>query len=219
MKLLKQIQGLSLFAGLAILLSGALQPAVAQSLPVISPASGSAPAPAALTVNMLAQARPTVFFLERASLLAQTKAVERRLRRFARGEAGEQASAGAKLDAAVAPAHVSLDPLDSAASLGAAVDHGAETVLSALPPVLQTPGAKAILADRTISAENAAALTQLPALDGQAFDTLYVETQIKGLRRLERLYRDYTQDGDDQALLAVTVPELRSVKARIAALR
>jgi predicted outer membrane protein len=219
MKLCKFTKRLSLFAGLTGLLFGALQPAAAQSLPIISPLYGAPPAPAALTVGLLAKARPTVWFLERASLLAQSKAAARRLRRFAQAEAGEQARAGAKLDTAAAPTRVSLDPLDSAAVLSASVDEGAETILSALPHILRTPGAQAIATDRAIAAEGEAALARLAALEGPAFDALYVETQLQGLRRLAKIYRDYSQDGDDPALLAVTVPELRQVKARIAALR
>jgi len=141
------------------------------------------------------------------------------LRRFAQAEAAEQAHAGVKLDAVAAPTRVGLEPLDSAAVLGASVDEGAETILSVLPRALRTSGAQAIAADRAITAEGEAALARLAALEGPAFDSLYVETQLEGLRRLAKIYRDYAQDGDDPALLAVTVPELRQVKARIAALR
>ena len=215
MKLSRLTTWVSLFGCLA----GAAQPAAAQSLPIISPLYGAPPAPAALTVNLLAKARPTVSFLERASLLAQSKAEARRLRRFAQAEAAEQAHAGVKLDAVAAPTRVGLEPLDSAAVLGASVDEGAETILSVLPRALRTSGAQAIAADRAITAEGEAALARLAALEGPAFDSLYVETQLEGLRRLAKIYRDYAQDGDDPALLAVTVPELRQVKARIAALR
>ncbi|MDR3463910.1 MAG: DUF4142 domain-containing protein [Beijerinckiaceae bacterium] len=210
---------LSCFMGLAGLLGAPSQPAAAQSLPVVSPLYGAPPAPAALTVSLLAKARPTVSFLERASVLARGKAEARRLRRFARAEAGEQARVGAKLDAAAAPTRVSLDPLDSAAVVGASVDEGAETILSVLPRALRTSGAQAVAADRAITAEGEAALARLATLEGPAFDRLYVETQLEGLRRLAKIYRDYAQDGDDPALLAVTVPELRQLKARIAALR
>ena len=124
-----------------------------------------------------------------------------------------------KLDAAAAPTRVSLDPLDSAAVVSASVDEGAETILSGLPRILRTSGAQAIAADRAIATEGEAALARLAALEGPGFDALYVETQLQGLRRLAKIYRGYSQDGDDPALLALTVPELRQVKARIAALR
>jgi hypothetical protein len=219
MKISRETKWLSLFASLAYLLSGTLQPAVAQTLPIISPGAGAPPAPSALTVNLLAKARPTIFFLERASLLAQKKAATKLLRRFAQLEAVEELRAGAKLDAAAAPNRVHLDPLDSAAAAGDSVNQGAKTILSALPPVLRTPGAQAIAADRAITAENAAAFAQLTVLQDRAFNALFVKMQVLSLRRLEKIYREYSQDGDDKALRAFTVPELRDVRARRVAFR
>jgi hypothetical protein len=192
-------------------------PVAAQSLPIVSPRFGAPEAPSALTVALLAKARPTVAVLERGSVLATEKA-GRRLRGFARAEAADEAKAGAALAASAAPTLVTADPLDVAAVAAAGIDEGAETILSALPRLLRTPGARAIAADRAIAGRGAADLARLAESDGAAFDALYVETERAGLRRLQAIYRDYVENGDDLALIAVAVPELRRVRARLAAL-
>ncbi|WP_158811917.1 DUF4142 domain-containing protein [Beijerinckia sp. L45] len=201
-------------AALALCLSGGLGPVQAQSLPLVSPQYGEPPQPTAITVRLLALARPTVAFLARSSDIAERQASQR-LRGFARREAREQNAAETALDAAATPTLVTGDPLDAAAVGAASIDEGAETILSKMPRLLQTPGARAIAADRAIATAARADLGQMAALDGRTFDALYVETQTDGLRRLITLYRDYTQNGDDETLRAVTVHELPRVIARL----
>ncbi len=191
---------------------------VAAQVPVVSPQYGEPPQPTSLTVRLLAVARPTAAFLERASRLALERTQARRLHAFARGEAAEQAAAEAALAAAAAPTLVGIDPLNVAAVGAATVDETAETILSALPPLLRTPGARAVAADRAIAQAGRDDLRRLASLDAGAFDALYLETQAEGLRRLEAAYRDYVGNGDDPALLAFTVHELPRVRARLAAL-
>ena len=205
-------------SAIALSLIGGVVPACAQSLPLVSPQYGEPPQPTAITVRLLAVARPTVAFLEQSSVLAETQA-SKRLRGFARREAREQDATGVALDAAATPTLVTGDPLDAAAVAAASVDEGAETILSKLPRLLQTPGARAIAADRATATAGLADLAHLQSLDGSAFDALYVESQADGLQRLARLYRDYTQNGDDEALRAVTVHELPRVLARLAEIK
>lgn len=202
----------------ALCLIGGLAPAWAQSLPLVSPQYGEPPQPTAITVRLLAVARPTVVFLARSSQLAESQA-SKRLRSFARREAREQDAVEVSLDAAAAPTLVTSDPLDLAAVASASVDEGAETILSALPRLLRTPGARAVAADRAIATAGRADLARLGALEGRPFDTLYLVTQEDGLERLAKLYRDYTQNGDDETLRAVTVHELPRVIARLAELK
>lgn len=203
---------------LAVCLIGSFTTASAQSVPLVSPQYGEPPQPTAITVHLLAAARPTVVFLARSSHLAEAQA-SKRFRTLARREAREQDAAEAALDAAATPTLVTGDALDVAAVGAASVDEGAETILSAMPHLLRTPGARAIAADKAIAAAGHADLSQLQSLDGRPFDALYGETQVAGLQRLATLYRDYTQNGDDEALRAVTVHELPRVLARIAELK
>ena len=188
-------------------------PAFAQ-LPLVSPHYGEPPQPTAITVRLLAVARPTVAFLARASALAESQASER-LHAFARREAREQAATAVALDATATPTLVTGDPLDVAAVGAAAVDESTETLLSAMPRLLRTPGARAVAADRAIATAGTDGLSHLASLDGRAFDALYLATQADGLRRLASLYRDYTQNGDDETLRAITVHELPRVLARL----
>ncbi len=201
----------------ALLAAVPLAPAGAQ-VPVVSPQYGEPPQPTSLTVRLLAVARPTAAFLQRASRLALERTQARRLHAFARGEAAEQAGAEAALAAAAAPTLVALDPLNVAAVGAASVDETAETILSGLPRLLRTPGARAVAADRAIALAGQDDLRRLAALDAGAFDALYLATQAEGLRRLEAAYRDYVQNGDEPALRAFTVHELPRVRARLAAL-
>lgn len=205
-------------AAVALCLIGGLASARAQSLPLVSPQYGEPPQPTSITVRLLAVARPTVVFLARSSRLAETQA-SKRLRGFAHREAREQAAMAIAIDAAAAPTLVSGDPLDAAAVRAASVDEGAATILSTLPRLLQTPGARAIAADRAIATEGQGDLAKLATLEGRAFDSLYATTQAEGLQHLVWVYRDYVQNGDDAALRAITVHELPRVVARLAELK
>ena len=193
--------------------------AVAAQVPVISPQYGAPPQPSALTVRLLAEAQPTAAFLERSSRLALDHAGAKRLRRFAEREIVEQVRAETALATAAAPTPVGRDPLEVAAVGAASVDEATETILSRLPPLLRTPGARAVAADRAIAQAARDDLGHLASLDGRAFDPVYVQVQAEGLRRLVALYRDYVQNGDDEHLRAFTVHELPLVRARLLALR
>ena len=193
-------------------------PAAAQ-VPIISPQYGAPPQPTALTVRLLAEAQPTAAFLERASRLALDHARAKRLRRLAQVEINEQVRAEFALATAAAPTPVGIDPLEVAAVGAAAVDEGTETILSRLPRILQTPGARAVAADQAVAQAARDDLERLAALEGRAFDPFYVATQVEGLRRLVVLYRDYVQNGDDGALRAFVVHELPRVRARLLALQ
>lgn len=194
-----------------------VMPAAAQ-VPLVSPQFGSPPQPTSLTARVLAEAQPTVAFLERSSRLAEEHARATRWRRFARLQASEQARAGTALAGAAAPTPVGYDPLEVAAVGSATVDEAAESILARLPRILQTPGARAVAADRAIAQLARDDLQRLAALTGSAFDELYVVTQAEGLQRLVALYRDYVQNGDDGTLRAFAVRELPRVRARLLAL-
>lgn len=194
------------------LVAGSPLAALAQ-VPIVSPAYGAPPAPSALTTRFLAEAEPTVLFLDRASALAADRAATRGLRAFARREQAEQAQAGADLAGAAMPPPVGKDPLDTAAAASSGIDRGAGALLSVLPGVLRTPDAWSIAADRAIAEAGAADLVGLTRLDGQAFDALYRTAAVENLRRLEALYRDYVENGEDDRLRAFSVHALPRVKA------
>ncbi len=198
-------------AAAAVLFVG---PAAGQVL-LLSPRYGAPPQPTSLTVGVFAVTQPTVAFLDRSSRLALDRAGARRLRRFAQVEAREQAQAAATLVVLAGATPVGSDPLDVVAVGAASLDEASEAVLSRLPPLLRTPGARAVAADQAIAQAARDDLARLAALDGDAFDAVYVATQTEGLRRLVDVYRDYVQNGDEQALRAFAVHELPRVRARL----
>ena len=64
-----------------------------------------------------------------------------------------------------------------------------------------------------------AILTQLRALQDQAFDGLYASTQVTVLTRLEHDYVDYIKNGDDPELRRLSVQNLPRVRRLLAELR
>ncbi len=62
------------------------------------------------------------------------------------------------------------------------------------------------------------ALAQLAALQGPAFDSVYVAEQSSILRRLVEAYTDYIKNGDDPGLRAIAVRNLPRVRRLLAEL-
>ncbi len=206
----------SVFAGLC-LFAGSIC-ASAQDVPIVSPRYGAPIAPSAITVRLLAVARPTIAVLERASAMAAERASAKRLRGFARRENQILPAIAEALDGAAAPTSVGGDPLDSAAVAAASVDEGTETILSVLPPILRTPGARAVAVDRDIALRGAADLARLATLTGADFDSSYVAISRDALDRLVAIFRDYAQNGDEQSLRATSVHALPGLRGQFGAI-
>jgi predicted outer membrane protein len=215
----------------AIIASGVMSaPAFSQSLlnplaPIVGPV---VVAQSPLTQRFVANAMPTVNFLNDSSRMALDKSTSPRIRSFADREAREQTITGnsmiawADVNAPVVTGRsayagplapivgLATVPLDIAGNVV-----GGTTNFLTNGTIAVAPAARGGL----VLPSQQADLTRLSTRSGRDFDTLYISTQIDGLQQLATLYRDYSVNGDDAGLRSLANRELPRVNARLRTLR
>ena len=212
----------------AVLASGVMSaPAVSQS--ILSPLA--APAQSTLTQRFVANAMPTVNFLDESSRVAIDKASSARLRGFATKEAREQTitansmMAWADVNAPLQTgrsAYVAPDagPLSPVVGLAAVPLNVAGSVVGGTTSFLTggaigTPAPVETGRGVTMLPSQANDLSRLNAATGTDFDALYVASQTDALQQLATLYRDYRTNGDDDGLRSLAARELPRVEGRL----
>ena len=198
----------------------------------ISTASAASPVSEAFLANV----RPNVDFLDRSSRLAMTQSSSPRVRAFAHSEAKEQTITANSLVAfqsangdiaLVGPATglgtgaltpvvgLATLPLDVAANLTTGIGDNVGNVLSGRSVAIDNPLAPRPVGAQPLLAAGADDLVRLQTMSGRDFDALYRSTQTDALRQLATLYRDYIQNGDDDALRALASRELPKINVRL----
>ena len=225
-----------LLAGsLAAFLASGVMAAPAFSQSILSPfAPLEAPAQSTMTQRFVANAMPTVNFLDESSRVAIDKSTSPRLRSFATKEAREQTIVGNSMmawadvnapvvtgrSAYVAPTP-DAGPLSPVLGLATVPLNVAGNVVGdttnfltggAIAPV-QAPSGATVLPSQQND------LARLNAASGADFDRLFVASQTDALQQLSTLYRDYSRNGDDAGLRSLASRELPRVDARLRMLR
>lgn len=187
----------------AVLLAAA--PATAQTgveaPPSPPPASSPSPPGASsseLMAHFVASAIPTANFIATASRLAISKSRHNKIQKFAEALAKDQTA--------------------TANSLAGWVNVNGPVVTLRSPYTGQIgPGAARLSAPNLLPAQ-VTNLQRLSALQGSAFDSLFVSTQMEALVQLQTLYRDFIQNGSDPGLRAIAMRELPKVEQTMSAL-
>jgi predicted outer membrane protein len=210
----------------------------ATSLAVVGAASAFAETP--MTAAFVANVHPNVDVLDSSSRLALTHSDNPRLRAFAHREAVAETIAGNALIAfsetntpppsaplfdanggPLAPVTgLAALPLDVAANVTTGIGDGVGNVLSGRSVAIDNPLAPPMAAPtpRPLVKAGADDLDRLQDLHGRQFDALYKSTQRDALRQLSVLYRDYLQNGSDDALRAMASRELPKINRWLAEL-
>ena len=206
----------TLFAVSSFVMAGAL-----------SPASAASPMSNAFVAN----ARANVDFLDSSSRLALTQSSNPRIHAFAHREALEETITGNSLVAFASTngqigfgqpltadngplspvVGVATLPLDVATNVTTSFGNNVDAVLSGRSVAIDDPLAPRLIAPQPVVPAGMADLDRLRAMQGRDFDALYRSTQRDALSQLATLYRDYLQNGDDQALRAIAQTELPKI--------
>jgi predicted outer membrane protein len=205
----------TLFAVSSLVLAGAVAPAVAAS-----PMSNA----------FVANARANVDFLDSSSRLALTQSSNPRIRAFAHQEARDEtivsnslvafASTNGQIvvgqtyvgDGPLAPVvGAAVLPLDVATTVTTSVGNNVDAVLSGRSVAIDDPLTPRVVTPQAYLPASTADLDRLRGLQGREFDALYRSTQRNALSQLATLYRDYLQNGDDEALRAIARSELPKI--------
>lgn len=206
----------TLFAVSSLLVAGAVAPAAAAS-----PISNA----------FVANARANVDFLDSSSRLALTQSSNPRIRAFAHREARDETIVGNSLvafastngqivvgqtavgEGPLAPVvGVAVLPLDVATNVTTSLGNNVDAVLSGRSVAIDDPLApRVVAAPQPTMTASMADLDRLRGMQGRDFDALYRSTQRDALTQLATLYRDYLQNGDDEALRAIARNELPKI--------
>ncbi|WP_158811918.1 DUF4142 domain-containing protein [Beijerinckia sp. L45] len=192
---------------------------------VAAPAMAASPMSNAFVAN----ARANVDFLDSSSRLALAQSSSARIRAFAHREAREETIASNSLvafastngqivvgqtlvDGPMGPVvGVAVLPLDVASNVTTSVGNNVDAVLSGRSVAIDDPLTPRLAAPQPYLPASAADLDRLRGLQGREFDALYRSTQRDALMQLATLYRDYLQNGDDEALRALARSELPKI--------
>jgi len=187
------------------------------------------------TAQFINIALPTTQFLDEASRLALRKSHNRNLRQAAHAIAMRQTMAAntltAYLNAGTPTASLMMgrsvaapQPANPLAPVGnmvmVPVDAAGNIVGNVLTggalgaqPMVRHPTGIALLPNQSED------LKRLTALRGAAFDRLYVTTQLDAMAQLLTIYRDYLQNGDNDALRGVAQHEIPLLERDMTRLR